>query len=661
MTGHVLAESDVTSLEQLRALPKKVAAKNLQVCVEGVFIGHEPGAERNFFLHDGNTGCHVKTRSNTSHPPLTPGMRLRVNGVSNPEGYFPSIKEADIIVLGNGAVPKAQTPLAGDLFSPKLDSAWVEVPATITDIESSEDRFTLNVEVHGLPFKAELPLSDDAKARALALLQRPVQLRGVMGTIYNRQSQMTDRHFFVPTFDFIQINTNAMPNSIKPLLNVTQLLTGNLGPAVEVRLKGTITQLSSNGFYLRDSSGSTLILAPDPTKLAPGMEVQVVGYGAVSPFRPILRSTKVEPLSSNRAIDPVPLDLSKVNLSALHSERVSIEADYLGSRVGANTTILQCSHHGRFFEAYLSIDTANQQNMPHAGDVIRLIGICELTTTHPLPRMGWVDGFCIHLPAQAGIQILESAPWWTTERLIGALSLTTGIAVLGLLSTWTLRTQVQRQMKIISATMRQEAIREERDRMARELHDTLEQQLSGVALQLDGLDDMVQRNPTAASAALSLARRMLRYTRMEARRSVWDLRSKELEQTGLAAAVRAIASSHQHKELHIDIKVSGHEHALPTGVDFHLLRICQEAITNVIKHASASLMRVEFHYEPHGFRLRIEDDGCGFDTSNLSSSDAPHFGVLGMRERARKINANLLIHSQPGQGCCIEVTLPLTT
>ena len=187
-------------------------------------------------------------------------MRLRVNGRSNPDGYFPSIKEAEITVLGHGSVPKAQTPLAGELFSPKLDSAWVEVPATITDIESSDDRFTLNVEVYGLPFKAELPLSNDAKARALALLQRPVQLRGVMGTIYNRQSQMTDRHFFVPTFDFIRISTNATPNAVKPLLSVTQLLTGNLGPAVEVRLKGTITQLSNNGFYLRDSSGSTLIL-----------------------------------------------------------------------------------------------------------------------------------------------------------------------------------------------------------------------------------------------------------------------------------------------------------------------------------------------------------------------------------------------------------------
>lgn len=653
------AEDVITRLADLRALPPKTAARGLRVRVEGVILGLEPGNKPHFFLHDGNSGCHVKALEAQAIPPLAPGTRVRVSGISNPLGYFPSIKDAEVTILGTGPLPQPQTPAAGALFSPQLDSSWVEVPATITDIDSSEDRFTLNVEVYGLPFKAELPLSNDANTRGVALMQRPVRLRGVMGTIFNRQSQMTDRHFFVPNFDFIQLTTDANPHAVKPLLLVSQLLTGNLGPDIAVQLKGRITQLCANGFYLRDDSGSTLIQTPELAELSPGMEVQVEGYGAVAPFRPILRSSKVTPLARTLNIDPIPLHPLKNDLSALHYERVSVDAEYLGSRSGTNATILQLSHQGRFFEAYLPLVLDNAPPLPSNGDAVRLVGICELTTTHPLPRMGWVDGFFIHLPAQKGIQILESAPWWTTPRLLGALGLMSSIAVVGILSTWTLRSQVRRQMSIISHKMRQETIREERDRMARELHDTLEQQLSGVALQLDGLDDMVQRNPTAAAASLSLARRMLRYTRREARRSVWDLRSKELEQTGLAAAVRAIATSQQHQNNNIRVEVHGQEHPLPTGVDFHLLRICQEAITNAIKHASAELIQVDFFYEKNRFHLRIRDNGCGFSTNNLHSSDAPHFGLMGMHERAAKINAEVQIHSQPGQGCSIEVTIPL--
>ncbi|OYV02519.1 MAG: diguanylate cyclase, partial [Verrucomicrobiales bacterium VVV1] len=221
----------------------------------------------------------------------------------------------------------------------------------------------------------------------------------------------------------------------------------------------------------------------------------------------------------------------------MHSELVTIEATFLARQESRTESILECQAGQQIFEALVPGGSAAALKLA-AGDRLRLTGICELTTTHALPRIGWGDGFRLHLPGPAGLAVIARAPWWSAERLLIALGLMSAIAIVGLAGTWALRRQVGRQMEVISEQLRTEAVGKERDRIARDLHDTLEQQLSGVALQLDGLDDVVKSDPAAAAHALLLARRMLRHTRLEARRSVMNLRSEILEQHGLFAALR---------------------------------------------------------------------------------------------------------------------------
>lgn len=649
----------VTSLTKLRGLSVEEAARGVPVLIEGTVVGLEPSAPFHFFLHDGETGCFIKTiLSGRPAIPPVPGDRVRVEGVSDALGYYPSVKDAWVRVLGKNPLPPPVKPNQGDIFSPQLDSQWVEVRAVVTGYEVGNARITLTVEVYGRPFKAELPMSPNAEEMASSLIPRPVRLRGIMGTIFNRQRQMTDRHFFVPSFDDIIPEESVENEGDSPLLPVSRLLTESYGPTSLVRLRGTVTQRANEGFYLRDSSGSTLIQAPTPSDFPPGTVVEVEGFGAVAPFRPRLRSIRVTKIDGPSAIAPVPFDFTKEDRAMLHSERVTLVANYLGRSEGRSEAILQFSMDGRFFEAFLP-DHGNDDPIPlTSGDRVRLTGICELTTSHALPRIEWVDGFRIQLPGYRGIEILSRAPWWTTRRLLVALGIMSGIAALGFFGTWLLRRQVKSQMLIISEKLCAEAVVGERDRMARELHDTLEQQLSGVALQLDSLDHTIDQNPTAASAALSLARRMLRYTRLEARRSVWDLRSKVLEQDGLSAALRAIAETTGPTGPTIDVIVRGGERPLPAGVDFHLLRIAQEATTNAIKHGDAALIRIDLEYLPDLTRLTITDNGNGFDPTATQTLPGPHFGLLGMRERAAKIGARLTLVSSASEGCVVTVCLP---
>ncbi len=408
-------------------------------------------------------------------------------------------------------------------------------------------RFTLDIQVYGSLFKAELPLQQGAEEQAAALMQRPVLVRGILGTIFNRQRQMTDRHFFVPSFASIIPTLPPASDQADPLIKIAQILTGGFGPQDHIRIRGVVTQVDAKGFYLRDGSGSTLVYDGQTKRFPPGAQVEVTGFGDVAPFRPILRATRVVELALTNPPPAMQFNFTNADLPTMQFELVTLEADYLGRKEGRLENMFQCRAGQQIFEALLPKDNSPPPDFT-PGDKISLTGICELTTTHALPRVGWVDGFRLHLAAADAVRVITPAPWWNTQRLVVALAVTSAVALLGLLGTWMLRRQVKKQMAIIGDSLRTEAVGKERDRMARELHDTLEQQLSGVALQLDGLDDAIKTNPGAAAKILTLARRMLRYTRLEARRSVWDLRSKVLEKQGLVAALQNMAESTTERE-----------------------------------------------------------------------------------------------------------------
>jgi signal transduction histidine kinase len=436
------------------------------------------------------------------------------------------------------------------------------------------------------------------------------------------------------------------------------MLSGGYGPGMHVRIKGVVTQADANGFYLRDETGSTMVRAAPNGRLTPGSVVEVEGFADIAPFRPIMRAVRVQKLQAAAAPAPFSFDFNSPDLAQMHAELVTLAAEFVGRREGRFETILQCKSGSQVFEALLP-GGANLHTDLAAGDRVIITGICELTTTHALPRIVWVDGFRVHLADAAGLRVVARAPWWTAQRLMVALMIVSALAVLGLMGTWLLRQQVNKQMAIIGETLRAEAVGKERDRMARDLHDTLEQQLSGIALQLDGVDDAIQANPAAASRSLSLARRMLRFTRLEARRSVWDLRSKALEKEGLGSALQTMAqTSASPSGPAIQVKVSGEDGGLPTAVQFHLLRIAQEALANAVKHGEARNVTIELERAEDFTRLTVSDDGKGFSVDAPESAPGPHFGLMGMRERAAKINSRLLLKSKPGSGCAVSVTVP---
>jgi two-component system NarL family sensor kinase len=200
---------------------------------------------------------------------------------------------------------------------------------------------------------------------------------------------------------------------------------------------------------------------------------------------------------------------------------------------------------------------------------------------------------------------------------------------------------------------------EERNRLAREIHDTLAQGLTATTLQLESADALLDADSSSERAREPL-RRALSLTQAnleEARRSVLDLRATPLEGRSLSEALRVLV-----KRWEADTGTSTRYgvvnggRPLPPQVEVALYRICQEALANVARHAEAGRVGVRLVATPEQVRLIVEDDGRGFGTSGMSGD---HHGLVGMNERAKMLGGSLDVSSSPDAGTRVEVTVPL--
>jgi len=208
----------------------------------------------------------------------------------------------------------------------------------------------------------------------------------------------------------------------------------------------------------------------------------------------------------------------------------------------------------------------------------------------------------------------------------------------------------------LSEETRELAILEERNRMAREIHDTLAQGFTGIVLQLEAAEQGLNEAPESVPSHIDRARALARESLSEARRSVWALRPQALEKRDLAGAIRREVE-HLASEGRVGARLimSGKRARLEESIEDALLRITQEALTNVRRHSGATTAEVRLSFGEENVRLSIVDNGVGFDTSSAKEGS---FGLIGMNERAQACGGNARVHSTPGTGTRIEITVP---
>jgi signal transduction histidine kinase len=196
----------------------------------------------------------------------------------------------------------------------------------------------------------------------------------------------------------------------------------------------------------------------------------------------------------------------------------------------------------------------------------------------------------------------------------------------------------------------------ERDRVARDLHDTLLQSLSGLRMQIAALSKVATSD--LCNERLVMVQAQADECLREAREAVWDIREAKSESLDLVAALKESGQRlNAEPASRFDFAVEGHPRPIPVDLGEQLLRIGREAITNASKHSCAEQIRVRLRYGTDSIRLQICDDGHGFNPERVSSAPG-HYGLTTMRERAEQIDASISIFSDLARGTSVQVTVP---
>ncbi len=206
----------------------------------------------------------------------------------------------------------------------------------------------------------------------------------------------------------------------------------------------------------------------------------------------------------------------------------------------------------------------------------------------------------------------------------------------------------------------EEAVAEERHRIAREIHDGLAQDLVSLRMRARLWHQLVDETPQRMHAEIDALRDLLRDDIREVRRAIFALRPVALDEAGFYPTLRQFAADFaEQNQVHMDLRVKGEEVHLSPFLEAVLFRILQEALNNVARHAQASTVWIELNLEEAGVvQLTVRDDGVGFDPAILEqAARSGHLGLKQMRERVAGLKGTFSLRSAPGQGTEIRVRL----
>ena len=230
-----------------------------------------------------------------------------------------------------------------------------------------------------------------------------------------------------------------------------------------------------------------------------------------------------------------------------------------------------------------------------------------------------------------------------------------GAAAAVLAYAWVSRQDVKHALELSREKLMQEAIQAERKRMALELHDTVCQAHTGSIMHLELADDFLGDNP-AARTHVHRALQLVRGGMTEMRCALWDLYPEELQKLDLKNAIELLVKDlTANNGLSVQFSLDGKVRRLPIDIEKGLVRISQEALSNIVKHAQAREVHIDLFLDSERVRLSVKDDGQGFQPDLNAGS----FGLTSMQDRTRAMGGIWTIHSEPGRGTEVHASIPI--
>jgi signal transduction histidine kinase len=693
----------LTNAADVISLPAERAARSIKVLVTGVVTAADATLKGRFFVQDSTGGVFV---DNANGPRPEPGDVVEVSGISHVGAYAPIITAPSLRKIGTSPLPPAKPVPVERLMSGAEDSQRIEISGIVRAARVDGSRLDVDLVTGGYRFRAYAPIPPGMDPQTLVAAH--VRVRGTAAEAHNRSlRQLIAAEVYVPVLaDFVVEEseaTNPFDEPVIPLNGLAQYRRDN-SLSRRVHVRGTVTlQRLGESLFLQDATGGLQVQSRELTSFSPGQVIEAVGFPSFDNFLPVLQDAAFRTTPEPRvALNPKPASVAEFQNGLHHAEFVSLKGKVMDRAVrhmrrqstdpmGTQTTLVLQSDNFIFTAEADEPQGEGELSSIPVGSTVQVNGVC-LTE---IDSDGKMKSFRLLLGSPVDVRIVQKPSWLTPQRLL------VGFAMLGsvliIIVSWTvmlsrknsalnflIREREKAQVELQQAhdqlehrvrertaelkfqiTARKESelqfkgVLAERTRLAQELHDTLEQSLTGIRLQLDTAAKLFEKSRDGGQRHLELARNLMTQSQVELRRSIWDLRSRELEEFDLPSAMRLSAQQIlEGTRVAVEVETTGDVRALSEVVEENLLRIAQEALTNVIKHASASEVRISLEFGPQAVTLRVKDNGQGFTPDNCPGSREGHFGLLGMSERAKRLNGHLRVTSTPGNGTCLEVEIP---
>lgn len=652
----------------IRTLPYERSLKKLPVDLTATVSYVESGGTA--FVQDESAGTHLHFKD--ARHDLRAGDQVRVKGFTMAGLYLPGIDVTDLRVLAHGSSPAPVKASYEDLAAGRFHYQTVSVYGvgrTLTPLDEHRSLLRLTIDRRVIEVRVDAALESSPR-----LVDAGLRITALAAGGINDRRQLVFPYLRVIDWSDIEVIKAPPAADSLPISSVASLLPfGSAdGPQHRVRIRGTVlASLPDGRVFLRDStppppqreppkdeppklsqSPSIAIRLASPIDLEPGQWVEVLGFPIMAGFSASLTDAAVlrtEPAQTAEAADVSLKEFLNGSHDAdlIHLTEAAVLEDLFRTTDGFE---LRFTSAGAAIRAFL-LDS-NAPNL-EIGSSCDLKGIClvESATTDKGFRSE-PDRALILLRSAADIQVLSTAPFWTARHLVIAIACLGGFSLITLF--WI--TQQRRQISRLQAKIVEQATLEERQRIAREFHDTLEQELAGLSLRLDAA--ITRPLEEKARSLIETSRNLVSRVQSEARNLVSDLRETDSASTLTEALQQLAKRTPESIQIKLDLNPIP---PIPSPETHHLRMIAQEAITNALKHSEATEISIHLSSASALLTLFIADNGKGFDSTAETQHKPGHFGCLGIRERCFKMNAQIHWQSAPNQGTKLTITLPLVS
>jgi signal transduction histidine kinase len=613
---------------------------------------------------------------------LVPGGEVEVVGWTKRGGFAPNIAPEAIRILGTRPEPEPRATDAERFFGGVDDCLRVSVAGLVQGVRDGGGEWHLAVADRGRRFQAIVPKKIMPQAPE-HLIDAEVRMVGVATTRYNTRGEHRGTRLLIVRPADLALMRPATGGPFEaphlPLRAIAQYAPESRGGR-RIRTQGLVTFCEPRRFlYLQQGTMGVRVETSSAERFAPGDLVEVAGFvNRRSEVAGIFEAV-VRKLATDRSLQPMritPDDIVAINRKASNQGTVATPGDYKGCLVTFSARVVDVQpsgdrgavllHSGSTgVVAVASAETFPELRFLEPGSDVQVSGIVRENTVQenfPDADEAWAlaavpsGQLQLLLRSPADVRLIRAPSWWKPHRLAVALAAVAGLAGAAFAWVVVLRQQVRRQLTLIETKLQSEAATEERHRIAQEFHDTLEQDLAGITLQLDAAAHRTvdPRSQTVLEEQRGLVARL----QSEAHDFLWDLRDPARHDGSL---VESLASQTAYLQSLADVPVRLDAAAdlprVPPLVQYQLLRIVREAVSNAVRHGDPTGIDLRLEASAERLSLTIADDGRGFDVA-AHEAVVSHFGLRGMRERARRIGAAIEIESRPERGTRVKVSVP---